>query len=125
MPRAAARAARLGALLASLPAAVGADDVAAGERVFRSQCAGCHSVESGEIRAGPSLHGLFGRLSGTSEGFAFSEAMTEAGIEWTSESLDTFLADPMGTVPGTAMVFWGLEAAPRREVIAYLKEATE
>lgn len=122
--RAAAVAGWIGALLAPMQAVAGPGDVAAGERLFRVQCAGCHSVEPGDMRAGPTLHNLFGRISGTSEGFAFSTAMTEAGIEWTSEALDAFLADPEGTVPGTKMVFWGLEEDERRRIIAYLEEAT-
>lgn len=118
-----AAAALLAALLAPAHAAAGPEDVAAGERLFRSQCSGCHSVEPGEIRAGPTLHSLFGRPAGTTEGFAYSAAMTEAGIEWTPEALDRFLTDPDGTVPGTYMVFWGLAAAQRRQIIAYLREA--
>jgi cytochrome c len=123
--RAAAGAGVLGALLAPTHPAAGSDDAVAGERLFRSQCMGCHSVEAGEFRAGPTLHGLFGRTSGTVEGFDFSPAMNEANIEWTSEALDAFLADPAGTVPGTTMVFWGLQGDQRRQIIAYLKEATE
>ncbi len=119
-----AAAALLGALLAPAHAAAGPDDVAAGERLFRSQCSGCHSVEPGEIRAGPTLHEVLGRPAGTVEGFAYSAAMTAVGIEWTPEALDRFLADPAGTVPGTYMVFWGLEAAQRRQVIAYLREVS-
>ena len=106
-------------------AALAQNDLAAGQRLFRSQCMGCHSVEPGRHRAGPSLHGLFGRRSGSVEGFDFSPAMTEAGIEWTPETLDAFLADPDGVVPGTRRVFWGLAPEARRQVIRYLEEATE
>lgn len=99
--------------------------IAAGERLFRSQCMGCHSLEPGDNRAGPTLHGLFGREAGTHGGFDFSQAMSEAGFEWSAETLDQFLADPQGTVPGTKMVLWGLEERPRRQLIVYLESITE
>jgi cytochrome c len=100
-------------------------DVATGERVFRSQCMGCHSVEPERNRAGPTLHGLFGRVSGTHEGFDYSEAMQEAAVEWDRETLDAFLAEPDAVVPGTKMVFWGLRPEDRRRVIAYLEAVAE
>jgi cytochrome c len=122
--RRAAGAAALAAAGAALPLAAAADaDLAAGERVFRSQCMGCHAIEEGRNRAGPTLHGLFGREAGTLEGFDYSDAMREAGIVWSEETLDAFLEDPRGMVPGTIMVFWGLHADDRRRVIAYLKSA--
>ena len=99
--------------------------IAAGERLFRSQCMGCHSLEAGANRAGPTLHRLFAREAGSLEGFDFSQAMTEAGFEWSAETLDQFLAHPQGTVPGTKMVLWGLEERPRRQLIVYLESITE
>jgi cytochrome c len=118
--RAAALAAGWGALAGAANAEA---DLAAGERVFRSQCMGCHSIEEGRNRAGPTLHGLFGREAGTLEGFNYSDAMREAGIVWSEETLDAFLEDPRGVVPGTIMVFWGLRPDDRRRVIAYLDAA--
>jgi cytochrome c len=115
----------LSTLIALLPAAMAADaaDIAAGERVFRSQCMGCHSVEPERNRAGPTLHKLIDRPSGVVEGFDYSTAMLDAGIVWDHETLDAFLADPAGVVPGTKMVFWGLREDDRRRVIAYLDAA--
>jgi cytochrome c len=129
--RAAAGAAALAALGSAAGAATGgapdagppAADVAAGERVFRSQCMGCHSVEEGLNRAGPTLHGIFGRAAGSVEGFRYSEAMSAADFDWTPETLDAFLTDPGTMVPGTIMVFWGLRPDDRRRVIAYLEDA--
>lgn len=114
-------------LLLAAPAAAGASpaETAAGERLFRNQCRGCHSVGPGENRAGPTLHGLFGRRSGTVEGFAFSAAMRDTAIEWTPERLDTFLAGPAEMVPGTKMVLWGLDERSRRRIIAYLESLAE
>lgn len=98
-----------------------AQDAAAGEKVF-GKCKACHTVEAGKNRVGPSLHGVVGRKAGSVEGFKYSDAMKNAGIEWTAENLDKYLADPKGFVPGNKMVFVGLkDATERKNVIAYLE----
>lgn len=102
-----------------------AGELAAGERIFRSQCMGCHALEAGDHRAGPTLAGVFGRKAGSVAGFEFSEAMMQTGIVWSADSLDEFLADPQGIVPGTTMVFWGLDPTPRHELIRYLEAAAD
>lgn len=118
------RAAALAAAWAALGSTAAADaELAAGERVFRNQCMGCHAVEAGLNRAGPTLHGLFGREAGSLDGFNYSAAMREADLVWTPETLDAFLAEPNAVVPGTIMVFWGLRSDDRRRVIAYLEAA--
>jgi len=109
---------------AAMPATE-APEIAAGERVFRIQCMGCHSVEPERNRAGPTLYGLIDRPAGTVEGYDYSQAMRGAGIVWDHETLDAFLADPGAVVPGTKMVFWGLGEDDRRHVIAYLEAAGE
>ena len=117
-------AAALGAAILTAVAPAAADpDVAAGERVFRSQCMGCHSVEEGLNRAGPTLYGLFGREAGSIKGFTYSDAMRGANFVWTYQMLDAFLEDPRALVPGTSMVFWGLRSDDRRRVVAYLGAA--
>ncbi|WP_148252680.1 c-type cytochrome [Aidingimonas lacisalsi] len=95
-----------------------------GERLFRDQCSGCHSLEPGIHRAGPSLDGLMNRPAGSLDDFPYSQAMHDATHRWTPETLDRFLADPETLVPGTAMVFWGLDEASREQVIHYLETAT-
>ncbi|WP_342240135.1 c-type cytochrome [Inquilinus sp. OTU3971] len=103
---------------APLPAA--AQDAAAGERAFRTRCATCHSVEPGQNRAGPSLAGIVGRKAGSVEGARYSQALRDSGVTWDARSLDGFLADPRGTVPGTSMTVRLTDAAQRAAIIAYL-----
>ena len=104
--------------LLSLPAMHEPADIAAGEQVY-AKCIGCHSPERN--RTGPLHCGLLGRESGSVNGYAYSDAMRNAGITWTSESLDQFLSAPMKVVPGTTMGFAGLaDAAERRNLIAWL-----
>ena len=104
-------------------------DPARGARAF-AKCYACHSIDPAETGLpGPTLHGLFGRRAGSLPDYEFSEAMVEAGrrqgIVWTPETLDRFLADPEGTLPGTLMGFVGLQdAAERRALIEYLQRAT-
>lgn len=92
-----------------------------GERIFRDQCSGCHSLEPGEHRAGPSLAGLIGRPAASLDDYTYSQALEKADHDWSAETLDRFLADPQAFVPGTAMVFWGLDDTTRERVIRYLE----
>jgi cytochrome c len=103
---------------APLPAV--AQDAAAGERAFRTRCGTCHSLDPGQNRAGPSLAGVIGRKAGSVEGARYSQGLRDSGITWDAQSLDGFLADPRGTVPGTSMTVALRDAAQRAAIIAYL-----
>lgn len=87
-----------------------------------AQCAVCHKTKPGETGIGPTLANAFGSKAGHVNGFKYSEAMLESGLTWNQATLDRFLADPKGVVPGTTMTFGGVkDAAKRAEIIAYLK----
>jgi cytochrome c len=94
-----------------------------GETVYH-KCQGCHSIDRNRI--GPKHMGLFGRRAGSLPDFDYSEAMKNSGIVWNEETLDRFLADPRGVVPGTKMTYVGIKnPQDRADLIAYLKEATK
>lgn len=96
-----------------------------GEAAFRL-CAPCHALEAGKQKAGPSLHGLFGRRAGSVEGFAYSDAMRQSGLIWNEESLAAYLRAPRKVIPGARMAFAGIEDRDRlMKLIAYLKLATQ
>jgi cytochrome c len=100
-------------------------DVAHGEQLA-AQCQACHSLEEGgAVRLGPTLYGVAGRPVGSYAGFEYSDVMAGHGGDWTLEELDMFLADPMGTMPGTRMIFVGVpQQQDRADVIAYLNTLT-
>jgi cytochrome c len=111
------------AALAALPLAGTAradGDAAAGKTKF-AQCALCHSPAPGRNMVGPSLFGVVGRQAASAPNFSYSPAMKNSGKTWNVATLDAYLADPRGQVPGTKMIFAGLKSAEdRANVIAYL-----
>jgi cytochrome c len=87
-------------------------DAAAGESVFR-QCAACHNVvnDAGDVlagrpnmRTGPNLYGIGGRLVGSVEDFRYSpglQAVNEMGVEWGEENFANYIVDPTGWIRET------------------------
>lgn len=99
-----------------------AEDAESGSKLFRKYCSACHTVEAGKNRVGPSLHGIVGRKAGAVEGFKYSEANVNSGVVWDEKTLDTYLANPKGLMPGTKMIFVGVRKEDERsDIIAYLK----
>lgn len=100
-----------------------AQDVAAGEKVF-VQCKACHQIGEGAKNAvGPVLNGLFGRKSGTIEGYSYSPANKNSGITWDEATFREYIKDPRAKIPGTKMAFPGLKD-PKQvdDIIAYIKQ---
>ncbi|MDP2061686.1 MAG: cytochrome c family protein [Phaeovulum sp.] len=95
-------------------------DLEAGSKVF-AKCKACHKLD-GKNAVGPHLDGLFGRVSGAVEGYKYSDANKAAGVTWTVEVLDAYLADPKAYMPGNKMTFVGLpKPEDRANVIAWLQ----
>ncbi|MGI9332510.1 MAG: c-type cytochrome [Gammaproteobacteria bacterium] len=95
-----------------------------GKNVFL-QCSACHSLNAGEHRIGPSLHGIVGRTSGTAKGFGlYSDAMKRAGITWDADNLKRYLTAPQAFIAGTSMLFFGVkDEGQLDDLIAYLLKA--
>lgn len=110
-----------GLTIAVSGAALADGDVEAGKKVF-NKCKVCHTLEAGVNKVGPSLAGVVGRPAGTVEGFNYSDAMKNSGVTWDAATLDQYLADPKGFIPGNKMAFVGLKKEKeRQDVIAYLQ----
>ena len=96
-----------------------------GKNLFQQSCAVCHSDSLGAgntvvVKQGPSLVGILGRRAGTGAIFHYSQAMSQSGLTWDAPTLDHFLTNPSGMVPGTTMPISVPQAADRLDLIAYL-----
>jgi cytochrome c len=100
-----------------------AQDAAAGEKVFL-KCKVCHQVgESAKNGVGPALNGLFGRKSGTVEGYSYSEANKNSGITWEPAVFAEYIKNPRAKIPGTKMVFAGIQNEKEiADLTAYLQQ---
>ena len=115
-------------LLGTASAATGTEpscDPARGAEVFSTKCTTCHSLDpNAHGMMGPTLRGVVGRQPARIAGFAYSSALLKLSDPWTSTTLNWFLSDPIGRVPGTYMAFTGVSReADRRALICYLAEA--
>ena len=100
------------------------DLVAMGEDAFQ-MCTGCHAFEAGApSAAGPNLYGVVGRVAGSLDDFPYSDALAASELTWDADSLDAYLADPAGFIPGTDMIAGTVTAGEARSaIIAYLATA--
>ena len=112
--------------LAVEPDAGASDLVALGEESFQ-RCTACHSVEPGApSAAGPNLYGIVGRVAGSTEGFPYTDALVAADFAWDTESLNAYLADPGGFVPGSEMAVGTVtDDEERAAIVAYLASLSE
>jgi cytochrome c len=97
-------------------------DPAAGQSVF-AKCTACHSIEQGGPNGiGPNLWGVMGKPIGQhAAGFAYSDALSGKGGEWTFDEMSAWLASPRAYAPGTKMSFAGLSSPEdRANVILYM-----
>jgi cytochrome c len=98
-----------------------AQDAAAGQTVFKTQCATCHSVVEGKKLIGPSLFGIVGRQAGQIADFKYSQANKASGLTWDEPTLDRYLTSPKDVVPKTIMAYAGVkDAQKRKDLISYL-----
>lgn len=110
----------------------GADVLAAfngerGAQVFRA-CAACHTLTPSDgNRAGPTLHGIFGRRIASAQGYAYSEAFKTMDIVWTKETVaKLFEIGPNAYTPGTKMPEQTIGSAEDRQALVdWLEKVTK
>jgi cytochrome c len=102
----------------------------AGERgaeVYKA-CVACHTLSPDEgNRAGPTLHGIFGRKIATLPGYNFSPALKKMEIVWTPETVARlFEVGPLKYTPGTKMPEQRITSADDRKALTdFLAKATK
>lgn len=102
-------------------------DLDVGERQFARKCSVCHTLTPDDAnRAGPTLHGVFGRKVGALPDYPYSEALRNSDIIWTEETIsELFDAGPDVVLPGTKMPVQRLRNDEERAaLVAFLKRAT-
>jgi cytochrome c2 len=107
-------------IVAALPESVQAEE-------SMGACLMCHQVgEGAKNGVGPTLNGVYGERVGSRSGFVYSPAMSLAGQRgkiWDEQTLDAYLADPRGSMPGTRMAYGGVKDPETREaIIAFIKQ---
>ncbi len=97
-----------------------------GAEVYKA-CVACHTLSPDEgNRAGPTLHGIFGRRIATLPGYQFSDALKKMDIVWTPETVaKLFEIGPMAYTPGTKMPEQKI-ASPddRKALMEFLQKTT-
>jgi cytochrome c oxidase assembly protein Cox11 len=95
-----------------------APDAQAGGELFAAQCAGCHALDSNKI--GPALGNVMGREAGSLAGYPYSAALKSAHLVWTQDTLDKWLENPAGFLPGAQMPMRVADEVARKNIILYL-----
>jgi cytochrome c len=97
------------------------NSLAAGQKVFKTQCGICHATMTGKNGIGPTLFGVVGRRAGSVPDFNYTADHKKLGITWEAATLSKYLTNPRAMVPDTSMVYAGLkDDAKRADVVAYL-----
>ena len=88
-------------------------------------CAACHSLQPGVHLSGPSLANMWGKKAGTVSGYGrYTVPLKKSDIVWDEHTLNAWLADPQAMVPGTTMMFRGVEKdETRTNLITFLRHA--
>ncbi len=105
-----------------------AETMSNGERQFMRKCSICHALDPGPSRkAGPTLHGLFGRAAGTVPGYPYSPILDGSDIVWDEVSVDALFDEgPDHYIPGSKMPMQVIRGADdRADLITFLKHATK
>jgi cytochrome c len=98
-----------------------------GAQVYRA-CIACHTLSPDEgNRAGPTLHGIFGRRIASLPGYIFSEPLKQMQIVWTPETVARlFEIGPMAYTPGTKMPEQIIGSAEdRKALVDFLAKTTK
>jgi cytochrome c len=107
------------ALFAVAAPSAQAADAEKGKKIFEV-CQGCHNDAGRSV--GPSLLGVYGRTSGSLEGYKYSPAMKRSKLVWDEKNLHDYIADPQKKVKANNMSFKGIRSsADIDDLVEFLK----
>jgi cytochrome c len=113
--------------IAPISARLASANLGSGKEIFDATCRGCHFAApgiDGPRRA--NLWGVVGRRKASETNVEYSSSLKEASGDWTFEELNSFVANPALTLPGTDMIFPGLpDEKQRADLIAYLRTLSD
>ena len=95
-----------------------------GELQFARKCSICHTLKAEDKnRAGPSLHGIFGRVAGSLKNYSYSQGLKNSNIVWSERTIDQLFAlGPQHVTPGSKMPLQKIDQKEKREaLISFLK----
>ncbi|MEL6299266.1 MAG: c-type cytochrome [Pseudomonadota bacterium] len=104
------------------------DPVERGRIQFARKCSVCHTLSpDSRNRAGPTLHGVFGRRIATVKDYRYSEPLKHLDIVWTAETISKlFELGPEVFTPGSKMPLQKMrDDRERADLIAFLEQATK
>ncbi len=113
------------ALMGTASAQMAVPDAAApdGAKLFKNQCATCHTIHASDPkRQGPTLEGVYGRKAGSVADYHYSAGFAKADWTWDEAHLDPWLANPQAVIPGAIMPYHQGKAEVRTAIIGYLKD---
>ncbi len=94
-----------------------------GAKLFRNQCATCHTLTAAEpMRQGPTLDHVIGRKIGSIASYKYTAGYRESDANWDEATLDKYLTNPAAMFPGSTMAYRQANPVTRQAIIAYLKE---
>ena len=93
-----------------------------GRAASSSAASTCHTIDKGGANGtGPNLWGTVGAPVGHVAGFAYTPDLKALGGNWDWDTLNEWVKNPRGLVPGTKMSFAGLgKPEDRANLLAYL-----
>ena len=103
-----------------------ADSMPNGERQFMRKCSICHALTPAPSRkAGPTLHGVFGRPAGTVPGYRYSDILIGSDIVWSEDTIDALFDEgPDHYIPGSKMPMQRIvKPEDRQDLVEFLRDA--
>lgn len=97
-----------------------------GKAIFDRTCGTCHLAVPGIPNPKPNLWDIVGRRKASQADIQYSSSLKDAGGAWTFEELNLFISNPALVLPGTDMLFAGIQDEKQRiDLIAYLRTLSD